>query len=94
MTMKTSEDIRPISYMKASAADLLNQVNTTRRPVVITQSGHARAILEDLETYEQTRTAMGILKLLAQGEEDVRAGRLHQQADVFTRLEKRLAAQP
>ncbi len=92
--MKTSEDIRPISYMKASAATLLNQVNATRRPVVITQSGHARAILEDLETYEQTRAAMGLLKLLAQGEEDVRAERLHKQADVFTRLEKRLAAQP
>lgn len=92
--MRLSEDIRPISYMKASAADLLDQVNATRRPVVITQSGQARAILEDLETYEQTRAAMGILKLLAQGEEDVRAGRFHKQADVFTRLEKRLASQP
>ena len=91
--MKTSEDIRPISYMKACAADLLNQVNDTHRPVVITQSGHARAILQDPETYEQTQAAMGMLKLLVQGEENVRAGRLHPQAEVFSRMERKLASQ-
>ena len=91
--MKTSEDIRPISYMKACAADLLNQVNDTHRPVVITQSGHARAILQDPETYEQTQAAMGMLKLLVQGEENVRAGRLHPQAEVFRRIERKLASQ-
>jgi prevent-host-death family protein len=91
--MKTSEDIRPISYMKARAADLLNQVNDTHRPVVITQSGHARAILQDPETYEQTQAAMGMLKLLVQGEEDVRARRLHPQAEVFSRIERKLASQ-
>ena len=91
--MKTTEDIRPISYMKACAADLLNQVNSTHRAVVITQSGRARAILQDPVTYEQTRSAIGMLKLLVQGEQDVRAGRLHKQTEVFSRIEKRLAAQ-
>lgn len=90
--MKSAEDIRPVSYMKACAADLLNQVNTTHRAVIITQSGQARAILQDLESYEQTRAAIGLLKLLVQGEQDVRAGRLHAQADLFSRIETRLAA--
>jgi PHD/YefM family antitoxin component YafN of YafNO toxin-antitoxin module len=92
--MKASEDIRPISYMKSCAADLLNQVNTTHRAVVITQSGHARAILQDPETYEQTRAAIGMLKLIVQGEQDVQAGRLRNQAEVFTRLEKKLTTRP
>ena len=89
--MKAAEDIRPVSYLKARTAHLLDQVNDTRRPVIITQSGTARAILQDPESYEQTRRAIGILKLLVQGEEDVRTGRTSRQQDVFERLERKFA---
>jgi prevent-host-death family protein len=89
--MKAAEDIRPVSYLKARAAALLDQVNDTRRPVIITQSGTARAVLQDPETYEQMRAAIGMLKLLVQGEEDARAGRVRKQGDVFARLQRRLA---
>ncbi|MBI4027937.1 MAG: type II toxin-antitoxin system Phd/YefM family antitoxin [Verrucomicrobia bacterium] len=88
--MKIAEDIRPVTYLKAQAASLLEQVNKTHRPVVITQSGEPRAVLQDPESYEQMRNAMGILKLIAQGEQDIRAGRVRLQREVFERLDCKL----
>ncbi len=86
--MSIQKDIRPISYLKARAADLLKQVNETQRPVVITQNGEPRAVLQDPASYEEMRQALGLLKLISQGEEDVRKGRTRTQEDVFSRVGK------
>lgn len=69
--MNIKEDIRPISYIKANAAEILAQVNESRRPVYVTQNGEARAVLLDTESYEKMKKALGMLKLLAQGEQDI-----------------------
>ena len=90
--MKMKEDIRPVTYLKSKAADLLEQINVTHRAVVITQNGEARAVLQDPESYEQMRRAIGLLKLVAQGETDVQAGRTVAADAVFTRLRKTLTA--
>lgn len=84
--MKLPEDIRSVTYLKSRAADLLEQVNETKRPVVITQTGEARGVLLDPESYERMRNAIGLLKLLAQGERDLRAGKVTEQEAVFKRL--------
>jgi len=73
--MNISRDIKPITYLKANAAELLKQINETRRPVVITQNGEPRAVLQDLQRYDNMRNAIGILKLVSQGEEDVKIGK-------------------
>jgi len=86
--MSIEKDIRPITYLKARAADLLKQVNETRRPVIITQNGEPRAVLQDPRSYESMRDALGLLKLIAQGEEDVQKGRTRLQDDVFSQVEK------
>ena len=88
--MNLKEDLRPVTYLKNKAADLLDQINATHRPVVITQNGEARAVLQDPESYEQMRSAIGLLKLVAQGESDVQAGRTMAVDEVFTRLRKTL----
>lgn len=88
--MSFQTDIRPITYLKARAADLLNQVNETRRPVIITQNGETRAVLQDPQSYEDMRNALGILKLAAQGEEDIRKGKTRSQDEVFDRIQKAL----
>ena len=72
--MSIDEDIRPVTYLKSRAADLLRQVNRTRRPVIITQNGEPRAVLQDPKSYEDMRNALGLLKLIAQGEEDILKG--------------------
>lgn len=90
--MKMNEDIRPVTYLKSRTADLLVQINETRRPVIITQNGEARAVLQDPESYEQMIAAIGLLKLLAHGEEDVRKGKTIPQDEVFAHLERKLTS--
>jgi len=87
-TMSMVDDIRPITYLKSRAADLLKQVNETHRPVIITQNGEPRAVLQDPESYESMREALGLLKLISQGEEDIRKGKITPQEEVFSRIEK------
>ncbi|MFA5353626.1 MAG: type II toxin-antitoxin system Phd/YefM family antitoxin [Thermodesulfovibrionales bacterium] len=88
--MNISKDIKPITYLKSKAPDLLKQINETHRPIVITQNGEPRAVLQDPESYENMRNAIGILKLLSQGEQDVRDGRSRSQEEVFAEVEKLL----
>ena len=88
--MKMQEDIRPVSYLKSRAADLLQQLNETHRPVIITQNGEPRAVIQDPESFEQMKTAIGLMKLLAQGEEDIRSGRTTSQDEVFKNLFKKI----
>ncbi len=86
--MKISTDIRPVSFLKSKAADMLRQVNETHRPIIITQNGEPRAVLQDPESYENMRNAIGILKLISQGEEDILNGKMKTQDEVFSDLEK------
>ena len=88
--MSLETDIRPISYLKSKSADLLKQVNDTRRPVVITQNGEPKGVLQDPESYENMRNAIGLLKLISQGEEAVQEGRYISQDKVFKDLKARL----
>jgi prevent-host-death family protein len=88
--MNITSDIKPVTYLKSRAADLLNQINETQRPVIITQNGEPRAVLQDPKSYENMRNAIGILKLLSEGEANVRDGRVKPQEDVFKYIEDRL----
>ncbi|HDO23077.1 MAG TPA: type II toxin-antitoxin system Phd/YefM family antitoxin, partial [Nitrospirae bacterium] len=67
--MNISSDIKPITYLKSRAADLLKQINDTHRPVIITQNGEPKAVLQDPESFENMKNAIGILKLISMGEE-------------------------
>ncbi len=86
--MKISMDIKPVTYLKSQTAEILKQVNETHRPIVITQNGEPKAVLQDPKSYENMRNAIGILKLISQGEEDIRNGNFISQEDVFSGLEK------
>ncbi|NLA11997.1 MAG: type II toxin-antitoxin system Phd/YefM family antitoxin [Firmicutes bacterium] len=88
--MNSKEDIRPISYVKAKAAEILDQVNETGRPVYVTQNGEARAVLLDPDSYEKMKKALGLLKLLAQGERDITEGKVTPQKDFFTGMDRHL----
>ncbi len=85
-----STDIKPITYLKSRAAALLKQVNETHRPVIITQNGEPKAVLQDPKSYENMRNAIGILKLISQGEENIRNGKSRSQEEVFENIENML----
>jgi prevent-host-death family protein len=88
--MNITSDIKSVTYLKSRAADLLNQINETHRPIIITQNGDARAVLQDPISYENMRNAIGILKLISQGEADIRNGKVKSQEDVFNDIEIKL----
>jgi len=85
--MDISKDIKPVTYLKSRAADILKQINETHRPVIITQNGEPRAILQDPKSYENMRNAIGILKLLSQGESEIRGAKAKPQEEVFESIE-------
>ena len=91
--MHSTTDIKPVTCLKARAADLLEQINDTRRPVIITQNGETRAVLQEPKSYEETDNTLGLLKLPAQGEEDIRKGNLRPQEEVFSDV-ARLLSEP
>ncbi|MDH4331528.1 MAG: type II toxin-antitoxin system Phd/YefM family antitoxin [Desulfobulbaceae bacterium] len=91
--MNIASDIKPISFLKSHAADILKHINETRRPVVITQNGEPRAVLQDPESYDNMRKAIGLLKLISQGEEDIKNGKTKTQESVFNNIENMLAKQ-
>ncbi|MBI5499049.1 MAG: type II toxin-antitoxin system Phd/YefM family antitoxin [Deltaproteobacteria bacterium] len=90
--MKLARDIRPITYMKTRAAELVESVAGEGRTVVITQGGRARAVVIGVETYEAWQEALALLKLLTQGEADVACGRVVPQGKAFERARRRLRA--
>ncbi|MCF8076755.1 MAG: type II toxin-antitoxin system Phd/YefM family antitoxin [Desulfotignum sp.] len=88
--MKLSESVKPISYFKAHASEIIRQIANSRQPMVITQNGEAKAILQDLVQYEQTQESLAMLKLLAQSQNSLRKGDYRPVADVFSDLKKTL----
>jgi len=88
--MNITSEIKSITYLKSKAADLLNQINETHRPVIITQNGEPRAVLQDPKSYENMRNAIGILKLVSRGEADVKNGKAKSQEAVFKDIENSL----
>jgi prevent-host-death family protein len=89
--MDLQKDIKSVTYMKTRPAELIEAVNKTHRPVIITQNGEARAVVQDIVSYEATRKALLLLKILAQGDTAVRQKKMLKQSDVFAKLEKKLA---
>ncbi len=86
--MKLSEAVVPISYAKAHASELLANIARDRNPVVITQNGKAQAVLLDLESYEEIQDSLALLKILAQGREDVRNKRYRPFRQAFAQIRK------
>ena len=81
-------DIKPITYLKNKTADLVREVSEQRRTVTITQNGEAKVVVMDVDTYDRWRSAMALLKALAQGEADIEAGRTVKQVDAFRRARR------
>jgi prevent-host-death family protein len=89
--MDLSSDIEPVTALKRSAADLIARATDRHSPIVITQNGKPTAVLQDVHSYQRQQRALHLLKLLAQGEQDHRAGRVHDQASVDGLVAARLA---
>ncbi len=90
--MKLSGQIKPISYLKAHAAEIVRSLGDRREPLIITQNGEAKGVLQDIDSYEQTQETVALLKILALGSRQIEAGQVQPATDVITRLRKRRPA--
>ena len=87
--MKLSSQIKPISYLKAHAADIFHQLGQGGEPLIITQNGQAKAVIQDIASYEQTQDTMALLKILALGQRQVEEGKVRPAAKVIAELRRR-----
>ena len=90
--MRYSSQIKPISYLKANAAEILHELAELRRPLVITQNGEAKAVIQDVASYEETQETLALLKILALGNRQVEDGKVKPVVEVVNRLRRKKAA--
>ena len=89
--MKYSTRIKPISYLKATAAEIIRTMSEERSALVITQNGEAKAVMQDVATYEQTQETMALLKILALGKREIEDGKVVPAAKAIRALRDKLA---
>jgi prevent-host-death family protein len=91
--MRYSTQIRPISYLKANAAEILNGMSEGSQPMIITQNGEAKAVIQSVASYEETQETLALLKLIAIGNEDIAAGRFRSARDVINDIKSKVTDQ-
>ena len=90
--MRYSSRVKPISFLKANAAAVLNELAEQREPLLITQNGEARAVLQDVASFEETQATLALLKILALGRQDEEEDRARPVAEVVARLRRKRAS--
>ena len=87
--MSLSRQIKPISHLKAHAAEIVRSLGEMGEPLIITQNGEAKAVLQDIKDYEQTQETLALLKILALGARQIEEGKVQPATDVISRLRQR-----
>jgi prevent-host-death family protein len=88
--MNLSQDIKPISYLKSKTADVINSINENKRAIIITQNGEAKAVIQDIKSYENLQNSLNLLKLMVQSENDIENKKTISQENMFEELDKKL----
>lgn len=88
--MKPSAAIRPISYLKAHASEILRGLGERQGTMIVTHRGRARAVLLDIRAYEELQESLALLRMLAQSRRSARTGRVRAAAEAFRRVRARL----
>ena len=84
--MKLSSQIKPISYLKSHAAEIVRNMGAKQEPLVITQNGEAKVVIQDIQSYEQTLETVALLKILALGSRQIEEGKVETATSVLQRL--------
>lgn len=90
--MKLSSQIRPISYLKAHAAEIVRNLGERQEPLVITQNGEAKVVIQDIGSYENTQETLALLKILSLGNRQIEEGKVDSAAVVIGHLRERRGA--
>lgn len=88
--MKLSSSVKPISYLKAHASRLIRELSGKRGTLIVTHNGQAKAVLQDIHTFEQTQETLALLKILTRSQQNVRRGKVKSLDASFASLEQRI----
>lgn len=88
--MKLSVAIKPISYFKAHAAEIIRNLSENQETMIITQNGEAKAIVQDIRKYEETQESLALLRILAQSRKNIEQGKFRPASDVLGVLRKKI----
>lgn len=91
--MKYSTQVKPISYLKSHAAEIIRDISESREPMLITQNGEAKLVVMDVRSYEEQEETLALLKLLALGNREIEQGQFRTADAVFADIDSREAAQ-
>jgi prevent-host-death family protein len=86
--MKFSTQVKPISYLKSHAAEIIKDITDNREPMLITQNGEAKLVVMDVKSFEEQEETLALLKILALGNREIEQGKFRDAEDVFAELDK------
>jgi prevent-host-death family protein len=92
MNIDLKEDIKPISYIKTNAADMMDYINEHKNPIIVTQHGEARGVLLDIESYQNMVNALSVMKLIQISEKAIQDGKVYDNEDVFSKLREKIGS--
>jgi PHD/YefM family antitoxin component YafN of YafNO toxin-antitoxin module len=90
MNVNLKQDVKPISYIKTNAAEMIDYINNHKNPIIITQRGEARGVFLDIESYQDMVNALSLMKLLQFSEKAIRDGKVYDNEQVFSELRKKI----
>ena len=90
MNVNLKEDVKPISYIKTNAAEMIDYINNYKNPIIVTQHGEAKGVFLDIESYQDMINALSLMKLLQFSEKSIREGKVYDNDQVFLELRKKI----
>ena len=90
--MKLSTAVKPISYLKAHASELIRDITNTRQTLIVTHNGEAKVVVQDIRSYERMQETLALLKILTRSKQNIKRGKIKTLSETFTSLEKRIRA--
>lgn len=81
--MKASESVKPISYLKAHASEIVRDISSNQKTLIITQNGEAKVILQDIKVFEETQESLALLKILAMSAKNLQDGNYKELSQSF-----------
>jgi len=91
MNVNLKEDVKPISYIKTNAAEMIDYINNYKNPIIITQHGEAKGVFLDIESYQDMINALSMMKLLQFSEKSIQEGKIYDNEQVFSELRKKIS---
>jgi prevent-host-death family protein len=86
--MKYSTQVKPISYLKSHAAEVVKTVSESRQPMLITQNGEAKMVVMDIHSYEENEQTLALLRILALGQKEIEQGQFRSAEEVFAEFDR------